>query len=312
MQIAGFIYTDKGKYPLKFSDAAYGGYTVVMAAYSMLNKHKMEFVDDLFLAYTGTNKSTQDYDVIQAISQDVTNAKQMGIKYALACVGGSNNTFEVDMSDYKPEKMAGLINQFCQRYNLDGINFDLFEMPTYYSPKQFNDILKAIKDKNNDLITAVSPFYAPVSPTDERPKMVISAKDNIFSTATRAENIDIAFIKLYRYGDYRLDSRGRVSDEVYQTVNCAAPAFIERAFKAINYEFSEIVSELYVCEPSSKKTAIGDSLYDNGDLDNVYASMRSQFAKLLDKQYFTGVCTYSTSDDYVQGYHFLNHVKDLD
>jgi chitinase len=123
---AGYLNNTYGPWQhkkIKISEAAQNGYNTIVLAFANLKPNtKMTFCDDQFLAYTDWDNFSNAPQAITAMKNDIAMAKtKYGLKHVLVSVGGASQSFR--MGD--PETMAQNVVNFLNKYNFDGIDFDL-------------------------------------------------------------------------------------------------------------------------------------------------------------------------------------------
>ena len=294
---AGFLNNTYGPWKhkeVKISEAAQKGYnTLVLAFAELKGDTPMEFCGDQFLAYTTWETFTAKPSAVDDMVNDIKLAKQKyGLKHVLVSVGGATDTFQMG----NPKVMADNVVDFLDKFNLDGIDFDLEHS---VDPSELDQLIKDIKTARPGTIVSAAPQFNEISTGDYN--FVTSGKSCDYTTAINNGEFDYLFVQLYNTDSYSIDGYNQKDAE-----------FVSAAFNyMIDNNLVPKTTMIVPGEPASEAGGGEGTIYHNVKYStqrDAWNAVRGQVVALSNQAQFGGFFTWSVNHDADSDYGFSNTV----
>ena len=294
---AGYLNNTYGPWKnqkITVSEAASHGYnTLVLAFAELKGDAPMKFCGDQFLAYTSWDTFTSDPSAITNMVNDINKAKkEYGLKHVLVSVGGSTQSFS--MGD--PKNMASDVVDFLNKYNLDGIDFDLEQ---HVDPAKLDQLIKNIKtDRPGTIVTAAPQFY---EITPGVVNFVTTGTDTDYTTAINNGDFNYLFVQLYNSDGYNINGFNEKDTE-----------FITAAFNYMTeHNLAPATTKIITGEPASAAAGAAGTIYHNTKYtisQDAWNAVKDQADTLIGQPQFGGFFNWAVNYDADNGYGFSKTV----
>lgn len=303
---AGYMPVSWGSVNPTISQVADQGYNVAIAAFIKIDSGPVQFTDDHFLAYGGWNTPASDPSIIEDIKSDVAVAKaKNNLKYAIASVGGENNTFNPGTNaDY--DALADKTIEFLKTYGFDGIDFDLEQVPQGVNEDSIATFIEKLRDRMPNIIITAAPQVNNVNGNLE---YVNTGTQQVYNKALAAGMFDYMFVQEYNTGGNFVDKEGNMcaagSEGCYDETGAG---FIENSFYSLK-KITPANTMIVAGQPATAAAAGAATIFHGADEAQPYKAMCESYKTLDGQAQYGGAMTWDITNDASNNYEFAGMIS---